>query len=675
MLNLINLFLKLLFFKFKLYFLYKLKELLFQKHFFLFNKFIELYNESSVSTEIKKYVFKETLDLNDELSGDSNFFIQPAKYFQYLKFFNTKLNYSQNYRKILRRRQYLRSLFFIKYKKKKLFSNDKLYLSLYKFNSLKKNYFFLNFREIFIEKFKLIYNGKKITSYLIFFFKFFYLLLKLLSKFIISNFFFLRRKKIKFFLFNNLRSFSNDSDYLKLRNKFFNEYIIIKNLFDNQKNIVLRKYKIEKKLFQNNFFVAKFNFFYFILNIFFYVFFKIFIFINLLWILLFYLLYMIYSYNFLKFFNIFFNFLKIILNFSKEIIYYILFLKFSIFNLTSKFLIFLKSIYKYYFLKKINLFFSFFLIYFFNFFFNLKYFFFFFFIKTYYKKRNFAFLELLGILFSIKKDLKRRHKLLMNQKFRQKMDFRDLNLQEFVNQIIKEEKNNDFFLFLNLKKKKDNLKFYKLKKNLIYNDFSQQIFNKRKKIKNFFFFNCFYNQNFKNFINLNYFKFYHSSLTKFNFFFKIFGNHNLDINFLLRKLSFIDIFKFSQFKIFFNFLKLDEFLKIKYLNLENKFKLKILNKNNFFIDKKIIYNKNFSNFVYKNKFKFFFIQKTKKKIKFIYFFSNFTKNLNLNNSIFLHKSFLLKNKKFKKTKRIILLNMINSQNMKKKNLSILKKKK
>ncbi len=678
MLNLLNLFLRLLFFKTKLYFLQKLKELLFHRHFFLFNKFIELYNESSVSTEIKKYVFKETLDLNDELSGDSNFLIQPGRYLQHLKFFNTKLNYSQNYRRILRRRQYLRSLFFIRYKKKKLFHNDKNYLTLYNFKSLKKNYFFIDLKKIFIEKFKLIYNGKEFSSYLIFFFKFLYLLLKLLLKFAISKIFFFQNKKFKNFLFNNLDYLPDDSTYLKLRFKFFNDYIVILNIFNKERNIVFKKYSIFLNFkFKNNWFLNKnfINFFLFILNIFFYFLIKIFILINILWLFLFYLSYefIICMNNFLIFLNMFFNFLKYILKFSNTLNIFFRNLKIS--KLILKFSNFFKYIYKFFFFK-INLFF---LIFYLNFFFFFKYIFFYFFIMKFYKKRNFAFLELLGILFSIKKDLKRRHKLLMNQKFRQKMDFRDLNLQEFVNQISKEQINNDFFSFLNLKKRKNHYLFYRSKKNLIYSEFSQHFLNKTKK-KNKQLLNVVYNsykKNLNDFLNLNFLKFYKNSLIKWYFLFKTFKGYNLHINFLLRKSSFIDIFQFSRLKMFLNFLNLEKFLKIKYLNLENKFKLK-LNKNNFFINKKIISNKNFNNCFYKNKFKFIYINRSKKKIKFIYFLNNFINNLSFeksNNLDFSKLKLFIKNKKSNKTKRIMLLKINNSKNIKKNYLSVIKRKK
>ncbi len=266
----------------------------------------------------------------------------------------------------------------------------------------------------------------------------------------------------------------------------------------------------------------------------------------------------------------------------------------------------------------------------------------------------------------------------MNQKFRQNTDFRDLNYHEFINQVSKERINNDFLFLLNLKKKNSHLKLYKLKKNLIYNNFSQHFLKKKiKKRKLYKLPPNLYKKNFNDFLNLNYFKFFKIILIKWNFLFKNLKNYNLHINFLLRRLSFFDNFQFSKFTIFFYFLKSDDFLKIKYLNLQNKFRLKSINKNTFFINRKVIYNKKINNFIYKNKFKFFFIIKNKKKIKFVYFFNNFKSDLNLKNlnySIFINK-YLLKNKKLKKIKYVISLKINNLENIKKNYLTIINKNK
>lgn len=84
--------------------------------------------------------------------------------------------------------------------------------------------------------------------------------------------------------------------------------------------------------------------------------------------------------------------------------------------------------------------------------------------KLFIKQRTLSYLNLLGILFSIKKDLKRRYKIFMSQIVaRQKNDFRDLSVQEYVNNIFPEEKNKDFSFFYFLSK------FFKQKKYLIKN--------------------------------------------------------------------------------------------------------------------------------------------------------------------------------------------------------------
>ena len=156
MFNIIKLFIKLFLYKFLLFNLDVFKRFLFEKHFYLFNKFITLYGPSSVSTEFRKVFFSKENDNHDELYGDSNFFLNAKTLLSYLKSYNRLKFNLFNFNYLLKFRQYNRSLFFFKFKRN--LKNSKNFSKILNFS--------ITINDIIMEKFKIIYTKKSIFSYI-----------------------------------------------------------------------------------------------------------------------------------------------------------------------------------------------------------------------------------------------------------------------------------------------------------------------------------------------------------------------------------------------------------------------------------------------------------------------------------------------------------------------------
>lgn len=215
MIDILKIFIKLLLYKFLLFILNIFKLFLFEKHFFLFNKFINLYGPSSVSTEFRKILFSKDNDVHDEYYGDSNFFFKSKNFLNYFKNINyLKLNLL-NFTYLLNFRQYNRSLFFFKLKKQGLNFD----------NSYKNDKNYILFLDVIFEKIKLIYAKKSIFSYIILFIEF----LLIFFRVYISNL--LNRKKKSFninhYLFKKKNS-KNFKKYSVLRVDIFNQYLNLK---------------------------------------------------------------------------------------------------------------------------------------------------------------------------------------------------------------------------------------------------------------------------------------------------------------------------------------------------------------------------------------------------------------------------------------------------------------
>jgi hypothetical protein len=625
MINLIKLFTKLLLYKFLLFILNIFKQFLFEKHFYLFNKFINLYGPSSVSTEFRRLSFVKDNDKHDELYGDSNFVFGSKFFFNYLKNFRQLKFNLLNFNYLLTFRQYTRSLFFFELNNKKLLASNFLNFSYKKLNN--RIFFF----DILVEKLKLLYSRKNsIFSYLIIFFEFLFILFKT----IFFNFY--KKKKITNICnyLNINKNSKNLKRYYELKFFVFNEYLFLRQ--ELKKRFKFLIFFIQQIDFVLNYSIIIFSFFLlsnFLKNFQRINFFIFFIFLNLL------------RYDILLLFPInFFIFLKNII---------------SIVLLIKKIISFFFSNRLFIFINFSNFFFS-------NFLLRLKYFFFtkiFYFYKynvfikflyCFIKKRNFAYLNLLSILFTIKKDLKRRYKLLVSQtNSRQKNDFRDLNIQEYINNVLPEDKNKDFYFFSYLSKflKRKNLYLIRNNKFFFNKNFKRKIFKKYniEKLKNK-----------KHFLNNNHLN-KKKNIFKYTFFFsKKYINNMQDwlfllkknkhieklSYFLLRKLSFYRTVKqFKIIKLFFNS-RLLFFFNIKYLRLSNKIKV-------FFFSYNTLVRLKISKLKRKKKKRKYFIKynKTAQKRLLLKFFYNMRKRRILTyKGCFLNKNFLTK---FFKKKRII----------------------
>jgi hypothetical protein len=546
-------FLSLIFFKIKLLLFDFLKNLLYLKHLDLYAMFLRLYMKSSVSTESKDLFFNQQRDINDELYGDSNFFLPISNFFSYLKDKNRIFFFSVNFYKILRKRQTSRAFFLLKYKKKKKYYSycfkDYILSNLRVFNVfslVKKNFFNITIKKIFLEKIKQVYLQKNLFSYIIFLLNF----IKIFFKFFYSNFLYKRTKKrlVNFLEYSFNKTL--DFEYQNLRTSIFNDFILA------QKNFRLNfgKFDLEfiKKIFikLNNFFffVKKFFLFFSFFVSIFYFFNTIFILTDIVFFLL--LLFIIKFFQFFFFDFIIKPFLFLILKFLN---YVKLFKNFNFsFNLNFFFWKNLKSL---------------------NFLYYLKYYFFFFFINKFSKFRNYAYLELCGILFSIKKDLKRRYFSMLKQNNESFNDVDNVKLPI---------KNRDFSIFKQLLKKKID---YKRKKNLLRNKLT---FNSSLYIQNliskgfnnnyydvYLDVNLMYKKNnvnyFKNLYYNQFFEKYKHNLLIWSILVKAEKSENL-VNFLFRKMSYHNKFFFFKIKTIYYLLKLENLFKIRFLKLSNKFK-------------------------------------------------------------------------------------------------------
>jgi hypothetical protein len=542
MINIIKLFIRLFLYKFLLFNLDIFKRFLFEKHFYLFNKFITLYAPSSVSTEFRKILFSNDQDLHDELYGDSNFLFNSKDFLNYLKNLDRLKFNLLNFNYLLNFRQYTRSKFFINLKMK--ISNFILLkqLTVIKFNKIL-------FNDIIFEKIKLLYAKKSFFSYIIIFVEF----LILLFYTIFST---KLKKKVNLGIYNYLsvnQYNMNLKKYFYLRMNVFRDYLLLKE--DLKKNTYfVFFFKVLKKI--------DFIYFYF-LNIFA----KLLFFLKKINVLFFLMFLILFNFNvsFLKKFKnlgiylylqIYFFINKsnytILKNYISLCFFFFKFLKLNIYNFffSFKFLYFLQVLYFY---KYINF-----------------YKFLFFFIKN----RNIAYLNLLSILFTIKKDLKRRYEIIMSQTFaRQKNDFKDLDIYEYINNISPEDKNKDLFFLLYLSK------FQNKYKNYLYYNKGFSFFNKIFKRKNFKKLNLIKLSNKKKNFRINSVKKFHLSFfSKYlynlvNWLFLIKNKKTLYLSsFLLRKLFFQNQNKLFSFKKMFFFTNLHILFKIRYFRLSNRIK-------------------------------------------------------------------------------------------------------
>lgn len=637
--KIIILFFRLFLYKSLFFFLNIFQNLLFEKHFYLFNKFLNLYTTSAVSTESKKLPFVHNSDIHDELYGDSNSFFSFQKYLYYFKNYNKLIFNIVNFRKLLAYRQYYRALFFFKYNHKiqEKFRKNKFFF-FNKFSVFNKNLSNIKFFDILKEKYKLIYINKNYFSYMILFFEFTFL--------IINNFFYKyiiikKKKKLLSFLQKPNKNFyysKNYWEYIRLRQIFFDQYLNILNDYNKQKNVFK---------FKNNFLFVK----YFKVNI------KIFFFIK-----PFLILIIILNYIFFMIFNLFlkFKFLTVI-NF-----FFINMFRLSIktfFSSVVKFLNFcffkIRNIFTLNFKNLKNIFYYIFYISFFcKFYYYIEYKIFTFFVDKINKLRNFSYLEILGILFIIKNDLKIRQKNLLNQtKTRQIHDFKDIDIHEFVNNVLPEEKNHDFFFFSKfLKKKIKNKNFDFSKRRRFFN--STKLVN-RKLNFNFKLTKVFKKVNFKTkFINLYYKDFFFKYSFLLNNYWFFFSNYSLRNNdlfyFYFRRLFYYKSIIFSKIKTHSYFLNFENYFKIKYFKLSTKYKLKNLDLTTFiqnfliFKKKKKIKNKKI---ILKKKYVKLFKYLKKKKHRYSYKIFFKLKFLN-QNLILKRKNFKIKKITKKKSKKI-----------------------
>lgn len=651
MFNIIKLFIKLFLYKFLLFNLDVFKRFLFEKHFYLFNKFITLYGPSSVSTEFRKVFFSKENDNHDELYGDSNFLLNSKNLLSYLKSFNRLKFNLLNFNYLIKFRQYNRSIFFLKFRRK-LFNLKNL------LNFLKGSNFSITFYDIIIEKFKTFYAKKSIFSYLYLFLNFLIILLKVLFNNLKK-----KKKNLNAFVYEQLINNQNKLNmqyYSDFRLSIFNQYLLIKK-------------DIRKKINFN--FLKKIDFFYFIIiNRFFeyFFFFKKFVFIYLF--IYTHLINFVYL-NFLKkkkyliiefLFLIFLNFKKIFINFFYFLlkIYYLIFLRIKLFNF-SIYNFFLN--FKFFFILKI------FFIYKHKLFCNFFY--------RYMQKRNISYLNLISILFTIKKDLKKRYIVLTSQtRTRQKNDLKDLDFYDNINNNLPEEKNKDFFFFAHL-----SMLFKKKKRYLFFN---KHFFFSNKRVKQKFFkkFNLLKlkknqqdNKIRNNLINLYYLSFFSKYLYNMSGWLILLKNNknNYLIKFILRKIFFYKYIKFLKFKKTFFFVDLNNFLKIRYYRLSNKVRIffKELNsilKLNLLKKKKRKKSriKKYLKFTKVNKKIFLNLSKKKKKIITFQIYNNkfFPKKIFIKNN--LKKPFKIKKKK--RIKLFFSLNFFSHKKFNFNNISLLK---
>jgi hypothetical protein len=583
MIDIIKLFIKLFLYKFLLFNLDIFKRFLFEKHFYLFNKFITLYVPSSVSTEFRKILFSKDQDVHDELYGDSNFLLNSKNFLNYLKNFDRLKFNLLNFNYLLNFRQYNRSKFFIDLKTK--ISNFVFLkqLTATKFNKIL-------FTDIIFEKIKLLYVKKSFFSYVVFFIEFLILLFYII--------FFKKKKKTNFSIYNYLsieQHNVNLKKYFNLRMNIFHEYLLLKKDLKKNSYFVFLIEGLKKVDFIYFYFLNIFTKLLFFLNK-----------INLLFFLMFLILFT-FDFSFLK------NFKKLGLYFYFQIYFFINKINFIYCVNFKNYILSFFSFSKFFKLTVYNFFLSFKVLFFFKLIYFYKYTNFYKFLFFFIKNRNKAYLNLLSILFSIKKDLKRRYEIIMSQTFtRQKNDFKDLDIYEYINNISPEDKNKDLFFLLYLSKFRNKYKNY-LYYNKGFSSFGKMF--KRKNLKKINLIKL--NNKKKNIKKVNYIKDSHLSFfSKYlynlgSWLFLIKNNKKTTYlsSFLLRKLFFQNQNKVFNLKKMFFFTNLDILFKIRYFRLSNKIKfflklnnllyLNILKTRNKKFKKSIKFNKINKNFLLK----------------------------------------------------------------------------